>query len=534
MDQHIFNTIYSVITEKKEPGNLVTEMFNLFLFKGISIDTRLESINETAYYFCKAQNLKVDLSEILNVFEKIGFYDHNDFYIDQSTYSLIINYLLQFNEIISNNPDNVKELKPYKSSIIPDNIKCFCALYNLVCICSNLKKDIQLYISKHTEYKDINISKCNDPLYVIENYMNVSSLIDNYIADELEPLNEDPIQSKQTKSKIVVYDCIEDIVPKSNSLIYPLDKISQSIFDETNKYHKELYKENSEGVNMITNKNGDPNGASLFVKIIQDNFKELEKQGMLKFSKEMNEFDFQVQLAVYNIAKRSKWKIIYISYYDIYKTAFGISSNISSDMYKKLEESIDRMFYTTIEIDNRKEIDCNYKYPRFYYKASVFPVAKLKAVNDKGKEISVIQVSYNIAKDGSIHVNLPLFNFAEGRNQLTAFPADINQLSFRRDERVLKIENRIKFRIAQKHERILESDLFQHAGITRGSANQNTLKSRRRAARISIDNLLGEYKKKGIIIDYKLEKNNNQERVYVLKYKSFNQSKKARKKKSEC
>lgn len=29
---------------------------------------------------------------------------------------------------------------------------------------------------------------------------------------------------------------------------------------------------------MITNKDGDPDGASLFVKIIQDNFKELEKK----------------------------------------------------------------------------------------------------------------------------------------------------------------------------------------------------------------------------------------------------------------
>lgn len=511
------------------------------------------NINE---YMQITENQYIKTKDALKIFDALDFEKNTDFLCTFEVFSFITLALDDLNENVS------KSFKGAIKHFILFDLTLFDLTYTYIFQLYMLKKINEEEIKKQAEQNGIDFKKMLLPSYVCDNIGEIGEFLfeianteqksfetinktlkeimiqrkkerekeHKNLDDILKEIYSKGIEQAKKNGKTVLFDIAESIYNsqenKKNNVKTnkhmpigdfkePRDKITQSIFAPKNKYHIALYSE-PEGINIITGNRGDKK-ATVFVNI---DVTGLENSVNLTLSKEINDFDWRVYNTIGNLALSGN---TFIAIEEIYKYGFknmNGNTRMSKDMRKKIWESIEKMSSTKITIDTKDEQEKGYKYSYFFYRDFLLPVTILKARNIRGHIVEGISVKYTkYPTSDKMVLNLPLFEFAISRKQIVSFPCGINSISITRTETVLKIENRLQTRIARKDTDILLKDLFEYADVEKGVTNKETLKKRRASARKTIDDLLTEYKRKGIIKGFEKTKNAKGEEKYILTYK---------------
>lgn len=511
------------------------------------------NINE---YMQITENQYIKTKDALKIFDALDFEKNTDFLCTFEVFSFITLALDDLNENVS------KSFKGAIKHFILFDLTLFDLTYTYIFQLYMLKKINEEEIKKQAEQNGIDFKKMLLPSYVCDNIGEIGEFLfeiantgqksfetinktlkeimiqrkkerekeHKNLDDILKEIYSKGIEQAKKNGKTVLFDIAESIYNsqeneknnvKTNKHMpigdfkEPRDKITQSIFAPKNKYHIALYSE-PEGINIITGNRGDKK-ATVFVNI---DVTGLENSVNLTLSKEINDFDWRVYNTIGNLALSGN---TFIAIEEIYKYGFknmNGNTRMSKDMRKKIWESIEKMSSTKITIDTKDEQEKGYKYSYFFYRDFLLPVTILKARNIRGHIVEGISVKYTkYPTSDKMVLNLPLFEFAISRKQIVSFPCGINSISITRTETVLKIENRLQTRIARKDTDILLKDLFEYADVEKGVTNKETLKKRRASARKTIDDLLTEYKRKGIIKGFEKTKNAKGEEKYILTYK---------------
>lgn len=511
------------------------------------------NINE---YMQITENQYIKTKDALKIFDALDFEKNTDFLCTFEVFSFITLALDDLNENVS------KSFKGAIKHFILFDLTLFDLTYTYIFQLYMLKKINEEEIKKQAEQNGIDFKKMLLPSYVCDNIGEIGEFLfeianteqksfetinknlkeimiqrkkerekeHKNLDDILKEIYSKGIEQAKKNGKTVLFDIAESIYNsqeneknnvKTNKHMpigdfkEPRDKITQSIFAPKNKYHIALYSE-PEGISIITGNRGDKK-ATVFVNI---DVTGLENSVNLTLSKEINDFDWRVYNTIGNLALSGN---TFIAIEEIYKYGFknmNGNTRMSKDMRKKIWESIEKMSSTKITIDTKDEQEKGYKYSYFFYRDFLLPVTILKARNIRGHIVEGISVKYTkYPTSDKMVLNLPLFEFAISRKQIVSFPCGINSISITRTETVLKIENRLQTRIARKDTDILLKDLFEYADVEKGVTNKETLKKRRASARKTIDDLLTEYKRKGIIKGFEKTKNAKGEEKYILTYK---------------
>lgn len=568
MNVKLFETIKKgAMLENILPNSIEFSKYILNELTGITFFDIKESKEDKKIIFSNindymqiTENQYIKTKDALKIFDALDFEKNIDFLCTFEVFSFISLALDFLNENFS------KSCKGAIKHFVLFDLTLFDLTYTHIFQLYMLKKINEDEIKKQAEQSEIDFKKILLPSYVCDNIGEISALsmlsvkvIANtdkksyetinktlkevksqrekelkkeckVLDDILKEIYSKGIEQAKKNGKTVLFDLAESIYNsqeneknsmKTNKPIplgdfkEPKDKITQSIFAPKNKYHAALYSE-PEGINIITGTRGDKQ-ATVFVNI---DFTDLENSVNLTFSKEINDFDWRVYNTIGNLALAGN---TFIAIEGIYKYGFknmNGNTRMSKDMRKKIWESIEKMSSTKITIDTKDEQEKGYKYSYFFYRDFLLPVTILKVRNIRGHIVEGISVKYTkYPTSDKMGLNLPLFEFAISRKQIVSFPCDINSISITRTETVLKIENRLKTRIARKDTDILLKDLFEYADVERGVTNKETLKKRRASARKTIDDLLTEYKRKGTIKGFEKTKNAKGEEKYILTYK---------------
>ena len=205
--------------------------------------------------------------------------------------------------------------------------------------------------------------------------------------------------------------------------------------------------------------------------------------------KHLTSFDKRVMVAVAALFNAGNYDI---TVSDIYHK-IGNSKDKKPNMNdtEKIYNSLKKQKYANIRINNAKEIEAGYDYPRFFFEGSIIDY-ELCGVEKNGRII-----------DAAIHVyrEPPLITFAKGRNQITTVKNEVLESPVNKTEQNLQIDDYLIERIAfmkrdpKTSRKILYKSLFDDCGITR---NQSRAKE-------TIERYLKHYKATEYIKGYKME-----------------------------
>ena len=267
---------------------------------------------------------------------------------------------------------------------------------------------------------------------------------------------------------------------KPQSILFPLDKVSQTLFKYT-KVKSGKCKTNVE-------KSGSNDKLDI---IITFDFSELEKIGNLTF-RQLTLFEKRVYIACGALLEAGNE---YISATQIYKQMGG-KGRPATYQIKKIIEACEGMSRTRIEINNKAESE-KYNYPRFR-KGSTYllPAESIEDVEINGK---TVEYCLHFLKN-----ELPLFKFAKQRKQITAYTPEQWTLPFSMTDDNLELDDYFRNRIARMKRdnsknqsyngKMLYTAIYENCGI------DDRLKRSR--ATNKIRKLLDHYQKTGIITGY--------------------------------
>ncbi|MBD5143292.1 MAG: hypothetical protein HDT22_06745 [Ruminococcus sp.] len=267
---------------------------------------------------------------------------------------------------------------------------------------------------------------------------------------------------------------------KPDSILFPLDKVTQDIFNYI------AVKSCKRTINVEKSGSNDELDT-----IITLDFSKLEESGNLTFKK-LTPFEKRVYVACGALQEAGNE---YISATQIYKQMGG-KGRPAAYQIKKIIEACEGMSCTKIKIDNKEESE-KYNYPRFREDLIyLFPAESVKNVEINGK---TVEYCIHFLKD-----ELPLFTFAKQRKQITAYTLEQWALPFSMTDDNLALDDYFRARIARMsrdnnkkksyNEKILYTAIYKACVI-------DTPKKRSRAT-TKFRKLLDHYKKTGIIKDY--------------------------------
>lgn len=219
-------------------------------------------------------------------------------------------------------------------------------------------------------------------------------------------------------------------------------------------------------------------------------------------TKQLTDYDEWVYIALgtlFHYGQRT------ISLDQIYRQMGGISKP-STQIKKKIAESVEKMRTASIIIDNTNEVEAKYKYSRYEYKGYLLPVETITERDSKTQQIKTQQI--NILKEP------PLIQFARERKQIESIPVKVLQVPLSMTERHCSLQNylidhiaHLKNRNAKTNPVIKMSTIFKKVGI-----EGRKEKSR---ARESITTILQHYKDTDFIKDFTVGYQEDQDNVFI-------------------
>ncbi len=225
----------------------------------------------------------------------------------------------------------------------------------------------------------------------------------------------------------------QEIIEKINDLLnvhtkktevveYPVDKINRIVWDIDSSIDAE--------VNVSHTKDKEINiGCTI-------NFAGLEQAG-LKLGRNLTAYDKRVYYAVsalYNAGNKT------FSIPMIWRTMGMSGSNPKADESKKIYDSIVKMRFTALTINNTEEVK-NYKYPLVtdtIYNSTLLSSEDAQCKINGNWTDKVIRITRKPI----------LLDFAEGRKQLTTFPLEVWKTPLKKTDTNLKLEDYLLERIA--------------------------------------------------------------------------------------
>ena len=267
---------------------------------------------------------------------------------------------------------------------------------------------------------------------------------------------------------------------KPDSILFPLDKVTQDIFDfvAVKSCRRTINVEKSDSNDKLDT-------------VITLDFSKLEESGNLTFKK-LTPFEKRVYVACGALQEVGNE---YISATQIYKQMGG-KGRPATYQIKKIIEACEGMSCTKIKIDNKEESE-KYNYPRFREDLIyLFPAESVKNVEINGK---TVDYCLHFLKD-----ELPLFTFAKQRKQITAYTLEQWTLPFSMTDDNLALDDYFRSRIARMNRdnnkkksyngKMLYTAIYKACVI-------DTPKKRSRAT-TKFRKLLDHYQKTGIIKGY--------------------------------
>ena len=257
---------------------------------------------------------------------------------------------------------------------------------------------------------------------------------------------------------------------RNTSLSYPLDKWSAAVWSTKAEDYGQLI-----GLNLTAEKDKGNKSDQLIgsYSIIMDE-EELKKAG-ITLSKKLTAFDERVYCAIGS--SESEYTSINKIHYDM-----GNTTKPNDKQKDRIRKSLDKMRKTDITFENESEAK-KYNYDLFKYKGYLLPVEYIEAISS-GKTIA-----------DAIHIikELPLFQFARQRGQITAVPVKLLQSPINKTDKNLAIENYLIKRIKRKNgeKKILYKTLFENAGVTDKDEKTRT--------KATVNTLMEFYKNSGFI-----------------------------------
>jgi hypothetical protein len=205
----------------------------------------------------------------------------------------------------------------------------------------------------------------------------------------------------------------------------------------------------------------------------------------ISISRQLTQYDKEVFNAVANLRYQGNE---YITTGQIY-AAMGYANKITSDIKKKIINSITVMKGAEVTIDNTEESE-NYNYKRKTGSFYLLPVEFVKS-----------EVNGRIVEDTIELIKLPaLFEFALERKQIMTLPKNLLALPVSRTESALAAKNYLLHRIGRTKNgqkvKILLKTLHEKCEIT--------TKLQKSRLKPTLESILNHFKSAGFIKDYSL------------------------------
>lgn len=260
---------------------------------------------------------------------------------------------------------------------------------------------------------------------------------------------------------------------RNSSLSFPLDKWSNEFWATKEEDYGQTI-----GVDFTAKNTKKGNKQRLIgsYSIIMDD-EELKKAG-ITLSKKLTAFDERVYCAIGS--SEDEYTSINKIHYDM-----GNTTKPNDKQKARIKKSLDKMRKTDITFENEAEAK-KYNYDNFKYNGYLLPIEYIEAISN-GKTIA-----------DAIHIikELPLFQFARQRGQITAVPVKLLQSPINKTDKNLAIENFLIKEIRRKNNRNKFSyeTLFKNAEITDKDEKTRT--------KTTVITLMDFYKDNGFIKSY--------------------------------
>lgn len=262
---------------------------------------------------------------------------------------------------------------------------------------------------------------------------------------------------------------------------FPLDKVNFSIWRELPEY------KTGNTVPIKSEKDGSKEKLDILFRIVFDEIS--ERASVVKSLSEEDRLVYIIIAGLYSGGNRC------VTASQIYKQ--GHNGTPGSEDIKKIKESIEKMMYADLTLDNKQEANQYTGYSWFQYRGPLLPceiVYERSRVDDSLTEVYIYPTK-----------EAPLIRFARERNQLSYIPQDMLQLPISKTEGNLKLDTYLIWRIKRaknnkkkKSEKILLSTLYSHCDITTKKQKQRAPEKYRK--------LLDHYKSCSLITGYKEDK----------------------------
>ena len=284
-------------------------------------------------------------------------------------------------------------------------------------------------------------------------------------------------------------------VKKTEDIIFPVDKVNLAIWNKG-------IEGNLKNIPIKADKDADSHSLDIMYSVFFDQLEELEKNGTLHIARRLTPFDKRVIVACTALydAGNQIFSLTQIHY------KMGNTATPNTTQLQKIYESVLKMIFTRIEINNTKEAEV-YKYPKFIYNGALFPAESLAEVTSvNGKKVYAKYDENNNITEAMIHPfrRSAVIDFAQGRKQVTTFNVRLLQSPLDKRDSNLELEDYLIWRIARaqnsgkKTEKILLNTIYQNCHITSDKQKQR--------APEKITRLLEHQKKVDFFKKYKLDK----------------------------
>ena len=285
----------------------------------------------------------------------------------------------------------------------------------------------------------------DDPLYYIRNsYIQTTyaqSAIGILMNEQDDAGEPEPIERRGSSSKAT---------PKSNSMgkstfvpvrrhVVPLDKVNSTVFDKLAAQTLKQF--------LVNTGDKTKNGKSVVV--VEVSFDSLEEANV---NTTLTPYDQRVYTAVNALQKAGNE---YITPSQIYRE-MGHTKSPPTHAVSKVNESLRKMQFTRLSIDNTSESATQKSVEKYTYEGYLLPIERVThSINGK-----IVESCVHVLK------NLPLMDYAKVRGQITEITPEVLQSPIDKTDRNIEIENYFIKRIshiknnARLSNRILYSTVF--------------------------------------------------------------------------
>lgn len=338
-------------------------------------------------------------------------------------------------------------------------------------------------VTEELDYKNVEVLDTNQTKTIIAIYKRMLAAIQGRAEDE--DIGDAMLHFLENISAPNSEDIIERVkaLPTDN-LLYPIDKPNKELWDmaeDSAKHGGQI------AINVLTAEPVDEKKPLVYLSIDFENL----PLGV-SITKTLTAYDKRVYIAVgalFNGGNKT------VSLTQIYRM-MGYEKRPNSKDLGKINDSLTKMGWARLYINNEQENEVIPKYKKMVYDAPLLAFERKTAIID-GKIV-----------DGAIHIGIepPMIKFARDRNQVEPVTLQMLTTPISKTERNLEIEDYLMWRIAPMgnpkrvvRNKILFETLFRECHI------RTTDRMAQSRAKETISKIMEHYKKTNFIKDYTIE-----------------------------